>query len=394
MENQNDYSRAIAELNAGRKASARAILAKLVQVEPHNAEAWLLLATCFDQPERQIYCLKQVLKIDPNNRQAIQALDRLQGRGEEPAGDSQTMDATPAVSAAPTAAPLIPPASQYRSSLSSAQDSFIESLDQIEPRSPAAAVDSPPMEAQPDQTAAAAKTPPVRAGESLEWYQVWLMAIALPSEGAFQRILRDPNAKPSRGYLWVFITALISAVANIILISLQMDSILQNAVELYPDLGSLQQVMGYILLGFLIVSPFLAVIGVIITAGLYQVITKFMIGEGTFSEMVYALCAITAPLSLIVILVNLPIPFIRVLGFVIGLYSLFLNLMAIKAVNRLSWGLSCATVVILPVLLGICGCLGFLLIMPTSGPMFESRLIPALAGLSGGVLAPLLLARS
>jgi hypothetical protein len=43
-------------IKQGDKAKARAILANLVQSEPQNTNAWLLLATLLDDPKQVAYC--------------------------------------------------------------------------------------------------------------------------------------------------------------------------------------------------------------------------------------------------------------------------------------------------------------------------------------------------
>lgn len=47
---------ALDALNQGEKTKARAMLANLVKDEPHNADAWLLLAKILDDPKQIAYC--------------------------------------------------------------------------------------------------------------------------------------------------------------------------------------------------------------------------------------------------------------------------------------------------------------------------------------------------
>ncbi|MEW5871454.1 MAG: tetratricopeptide repeat protein [Chloroflexota bacterium] len=65
---------AITEARAGNKANARAILSRAVKQEPGNARAWYLLSQMVDKQEQVIYCLEQVLKIQPDNTKARQRL--------------------------------------------------------------------------------------------------------------------------------------------------------------------------------------------------------------------------------------------------------------------------------------------------------------------------------
>lgn len=187
------------------------------------------------------------------------------------------------------------------------------------------------------------------------------MALALPTEKTFQDILRDPQARPARGFAWVFITSLISSVVGVIVMSFRLPTLLESLIAAAPGLGlgDARDVMGGVLIGMLVSSPImagLAVLGVVIMAALYQFVAKFMIGEGTFGEMAYALCAFGAPFYLISPLFSVPIPLINFIGFLLSLYGLYLTLVAIKAVNRLTWGPTCATAAAIPILVVLCSC--------------------------------------
>lgn len=67
---------AIRAYKSGEKQKAQKILAPLVKAEPNNEDAWLLLASCVENSEQKQYCLKRVLKINPNNARAKQALKK------------------------------------------------------------------------------------------------------------------------------------------------------------------------------------------------------------------------------------------------------------------------------------------------------------------------------
>lgn len=77
MSTQNTIQAAIEAAKAGDKAAARNILTNVIRREPTNARAWFLLSQVVEAKHQQIYCLEQVLAIDPNNQQVkarIQAL--------------------------------------------------------------------------------------------------------------------------------------------------------------------------------------------------------------------------------------------------------------------------------------------------------------------------------
>jgi tetratricopeptide (TPR) repeat protein len=67
---------AISAYKSGEKQKAQKLLARLVKAEPDNEEAWFWLAACIENPEQRQYCLKRVLKINPDNAQAKRALKK------------------------------------------------------------------------------------------------------------------------------------------------------------------------------------------------------------------------------------------------------------------------------------------------------------------------------
>ena len=79
MDSQSQLTQAIEHLKTGRRAQAQSILARLVQEQPGNADAWVMLSACFDQPERKSFCLDKALSIDPNHPKAMRALEELSG---------------------------------------------------------------------------------------------------------------------------------------------------------------------------------------------------------------------------------------------------------------------------------------------------------------------------
>lgn len=71
---------AISTYKSGEKQKAQKLLARLVQADPNNEEAWFWLAACIENPEQRQYCLKRVLKINPKNLQAKRALKKSEER--------------------------------------------------------------------------------------------------------------------------------------------------------------------------------------------------------------------------------------------------------------------------------------------------------------------------
>lgn len=67
---------AIEAIKAGNKQLGQQLLAQILQSDPNNEQAWLWMSTVVDEDKRK-YCIERVLKINPNNILASQALSEL-----------------------------------------------------------------------------------------------------------------------------------------------------------------------------------------------------------------------------------------------------------------------------------------------------------------------------
>lgn len=57
---------------------------------PHDAAAWFQLAALIGDPEREIFCLEQVLKIDPKHAAALARLDVLRANHPQVAPEPES----------------------------------------------------------------------------------------------------------------------------------------------------------------------------------------------------------------------------------------------------------------------------------------------------------------
>ena len=73
----NNLQNALDLLRVGKKAEAGNILTEIVRTEPNNEQAWLSLSACVALENQKRDCLKQVLRINPNNTVAIALLKEL-----------------------------------------------------------------------------------------------------------------------------------------------------------------------------------------------------------------------------------------------------------------------------------------------------------------------------
>ena len=74
MDIKSALNRARALVNQGKKKQARNLLREIAKLDPKNEEIYLLFAKVTEKREQTIYCLEQVVKINPNNLIALSEL--------------------------------------------------------------------------------------------------------------------------------------------------------------------------------------------------------------------------------------------------------------------------------------------------------------------------------
>jgi tetratricopeptide (TPR) repeat protein len=66
----------------GDRKRARDLIAKAVKSDPSLKQGWWALSHLLDEQDQQLDCIKQVLKLDPSNEQALAKLEELQGASQ------------------------------------------------------------------------------------------------------------------------------------------------------------------------------------------------------------------------------------------------------------------------------------------------------------------------
>ena len=215
------------------------------------------------------------------------------------------------------------------------------------------------------------------------FFQVWIKAITKPAEQTFAEMAASPNAKQMTAYLWVFIGFLV----NFILSSLVSNVAMRQIMQQYGMDSRLLEGggIGATLVRAVCGGPILALIATIFFAiGVYilQWIAKMFGGKGTADQLAYALAAISAPVSIISGVLSLfgAIPFVGLcfglFSFLLSIYVIVLEIIAIKGVNQISWGAAIGTFFIPAlVVLCICGCIvliTFAALGPAIGNVFST----------------------
>jgi hypothetical protein len=192
------------------------------------------------------------------------------------------------------------------------------------------------------------------------WFSVWRDAITKPNEQNFVALATSSSAKASTAYIWIFIGSLV----NVLFASLVQGALVRQMLQQMGMEGELPGgTMGGTLLSAICGAPVGAVIGVLVFAvvtAIVQWIAKMFGGRGTYEQLAYVFAAIFTPFYFISAILTLlsAIPLVglcfSVLSLVAGLYALFLQVMAVKAVNQFGWGQALGSFLLPIVVIGCC----------------------------------------
>ncbi len=174
-----------------------------------------------------------------------------------------------------------------------------------------------------------------KRGESLTWQQVWTQAITNPSTATFERLLEDPQAEQNRGFRWIFYAGTLVGAFSLIATSIQLSSLGYDTGSLLPTL----------LCTLLLAGPF-ALVGFWVSNGLTQFIARLFGGQGSYSDFFYTSAAFQAPLQLVnaSLLLFTASTALVLTNIFLGIYSIVLTAMALRAVNGFGWGKALAVI--------------------------------------------------
>lgn len=223
------------------------------------------------------------------------------------------------------------------------------------------------------------------------WLPVWIKAVTKPNEQTFVDITESPQMSSRTAYIWVFIagtiTGIIQAIATTIRLSMGLNSQFQQIPgmeQYFPQTAGDGASAGVSLIGGLCASPIAGLISVVVFAlvvAIIQWIAKLFGGVGTYDKLLYAMAAITVPLTIVSSLLTLLtiIPFVGacfgILSLGLTIYAFVLQVMAVKGVNRFGWGPAAGSVLIPGcVVFILCACLvagGLMLLGPVVRDTFQ-----------------------
>ncbi|MCG2785253.1 MAG: YIP1 family protein [Anaerolineae bacterium] len=386
---------AINLIKQGQKLEARGMLETLLRSNPQDVSAWFWYAETLETLEKRVKVLELCLKANPGNPQAEKALAIMRTRlsdSSPPPAPVETKPAfdwnsKPATFAEPEAddtesnsafdwndqpARSQPAAIQWESESTSA-------IDWDDEAAPVSNIDWDAIEQQqapkttewqyepsPEVTAVESKPP----SPSYSFFDVWLTALTNGNEREYQALLLDPHATQGRAYEWMGYIGLIS---GLLLPIAALTSGVLNQPEFQQILGTVDQTMFLVILGGAgaILSCISAVLGLMINGGVQFLIAKALGGGGTYTRTVYALGAYLAPLTLISTVIS-AIPLVNCLSILIGIYSIVLNVRALKAAHYMDTSRALMVVFLPGILIFIVMCLIGLFAAPVIGDMLPS----------------------
>ncbi len=218
------------------------------------------------------------------------------------------------------------------------------------------------------------------------FFQTWVDALTKPNERTYTEIASASNASSTQAFLWVFMAALVqSVISYLVRGAVEREFISRfNSGQNLPVPGFGNGIFGLICgapIGALILVLFFA-----ISVGVVYLIARAFHGTATFDQLAYVLAAITVPMSLIFAVLSLlaAIPLVGlcfgVLAFLLWIYEIVLQVIAVKAVSHIDMLGAIVSVLALPLVACLClACLiivGFTALAPAIGNIFSSIQTP------------------
>lgn len=233
-------------------------------------------------------------------------------------------------------------------------------------------------------------------GAEMSLVETWIAAVTKPSESTFAQIVAQPSASAGKAFLWVFVASLLTSFATLVV----------QAVTAGKQLGGLEQFLppeiarelpagvtpsfgfGTVICGTPVAAIF-SVIGFAIGVALIQWAAKLFGGSGSFDKLAYAFSAITVPYSVVAAVFALlgMIPFVGILtglaSFALSIYVIVLEVLAVKAVNRLDTGKAVGAVLLPGIVFALLICCCVIIGLAAMGPMIGEVFSEITQGLGG-----------
>jgi hypothetical protein len=184
----------------------------------------------------------------------------------------------------------------------------------------------------------------IQTPESFSSWQVWKTIFAHPKVESYQTLIDDPKAGIGRGLRWVVLSNLLGYSLMFL-----------PAVMIFGALG-----LGLLLdresialgIGVLVFTGLLIPLMVFwtVTAGLFytgvcHLVARLLGGAGPYGKLYYLYAAYLAPFTAIMGVLYL-VPFLSLVLVPVAWYSIYIQIVAVKTVHRISWEKSIAVIAV------------------------------------------------
>jgi hypothetical protein len=195
--------------------------------------------------------------------------------------------------------------------------------------------------------------------------EIWIQALTQPNEESYRQIAEDPGGSVGKAAQWVYIAGLVSYLFSVLVGSLT------GTMDTFGDLMG----TGFVsILCVVLFFPLFNILGLMLNAGITQLIASALGGTGDFTKLFWTIAAYSVPFSLITAVLGI-IPIVQCLVLPLAFYGIFLSLLSVKAVNQFSWGkavMSSLAIWILLMVLVIVMVIGVLALLgPAIGNVFS-----------------------
>lgn len=202
---------------------------------------------------------------------------------------------------------------------------------------------------------------------SLKWYEVWREVFLHPSVATFERILADPKASSTRAFLWVAVMGVIAGVIQ---------ALVNQATGIFntAESGGLKFLSSFVCGIF--VAPIAAVVFLALGTFITHVIARALGGTGLYDRLLYCMAAISAPSTLVSVIFailgaagqvgtrSLLAICVAPFSLAFGIYTIVLEVLALRAAERLTTGRAILTLLMPLILFIILGVLCLALLVP------------------------------
>lgn len=226
----------------------------------------------------------------------------------------------------------------------------------------------------PDDFTYSPEPAPLPGYTPLSWWETWVKALTQPKVEAYEQIANDPDASLLSASLWVFLGTLVAMFISLPIsfaLNPQMIEAMQE-IKIGGEGGALTVAL-IVMLCMTPLAGVLAVLGLMFSTAVIQLVARLFGGQGSFGQLYYTFAAFTGPITPISALISV-IPLVNCLGIFVSIYSLVLQVIAIKATNRFGWGAAVASLLIPGVVVLVVICCGVAAMASVLGPAMEETL--------------------